>query len=253
MCSKQVRSRGFKELREQLDRSNSSLKDMRQGSITEASELEDQLTCCKDMIAEQKAVGSAYILQLDREVNMCYYILGDCQIEKIACDIAGSRQLVDSDDAVERLKVASSHEKYQLAEEVHRLKERRRDDEAANTMPSSVLQTEVQRLNMLRHFPMCPSHVHLQSKQGKVEQLEKGEPAPSYGVPRLRERARAIDRRLARQIVGLFLLDCGCFMVVDKYQERIAVVKLRDVRHDVKSVCKSFLVMLSVVEGCRLE
>ena len=34
----------FNELREQLDRSNSSFRDMRQGSIPEARELEDQLT-----------------------------------------------------------------------------------------------------------------------------------------------------------------------------------------------------------------
>ena len=118
--------------------------------------------------------------------------------KKFACDIAGSRPLVDIDDAVDRLKAASSHEKYQLAEEVHRLKERRRVDKAANTMPSSVLQTEVQRLIMLKHFPICPFHVHLQSKQEKVEQLETGNPAPSYGVLRLTERARPVDRRLAR-------------------------------------------------------
>ena len=74
---------------------------MRQGSITEASELEDQLTCCKDMLAEKKAAGSACMLQLHCEVNMCNYIL-DCQTN-VVYDIAGSRQLVGSDDAVERL------------------------------------------------------------------------------------------------------------------------------------------------------
>ena len=42
-------------------------------------------------------------------------------------------------------------------------------------------------------------------------------------------------------------------MVADKYQERIAVLKLRDSRHDSKSGCKIFLVMLPVVEGCRPE
>ena len=79
-CVQQAgRIKEFNELREQLDRSNSSFRDMRQRSITEARELEDQLTYCKDMIAEQNAAGSAYILQLDREVNMCNYILGDCQ------------------------------------------------------------------------------------------------------------------------------------------------------------------------------
>ena len=131
--------------------------------------------------------------------------------KNLACDIAGSRRLVDSNDAVERLKAASSHEKYQLAEEVHRLKERQHDDKVANTMLSSVLQMEVQKLNMLRHFPICPSDVHLHSKQGKVEQLEKGDPTPSYGVLRLREQARAVGRRLASQLIGLLVVKLGMF------------------------------------------
>ena len=38
-------------------------------------------------------------------------------------------------------------------------------------------------------------------------------------------------------------------MVADKYQERIAVSKLRDVRRDIKLIYDSFLVVLLVFEG----
>ena len=237
------------ELRDQLDKSNTSLGDLRQGSITEASELKDQLTRCKDIIAELKAAGSANIVQLECEVDRCEHIPEDCQT-RIACDIAGSRQFIESDDAVEQLKAARSHEKDQLSEEVHGLKERLRNGKAASTMPTSVLQTEVQSLRMWRHFPICRSYVHLLFKQGKVEQVETTNSALSDEVLRLREQARDVDRRLASQVVGLSLVICRCFKVADKYQEKISVLKPRNVKQGVKSVCRSFLVVLSVFEGC---
>ena len=191
------------ELRDQLDKSNTSLGDLRQGSIIEASELKDQLTRCKDIIAELKAAGSANIVQLECEVDRCKHIPEDCQT-RIACDIAGSRQFIESDDTVEQLKAARLHEKNQLTEEVHGLKERLRNGKAASTMPTSVLQTEVQSLRMWRHFPICRSYVHLLFKQGKVEQVETTNSALSDEVLRLREQARDVDRRLASQVVGLF-------------------------------------------------
>ena len=199
-------------LRDQLDKSNTSLGDMRQGSITEASELKDQLTRCKDVIAEPKAAGSANIVQLECEVDRCKHVPEDCQT-RIACDIAGSRQFIESDDAVEQLKTARSQEKNQLTEEVHGLKERLRNGKAASTRPTSVLQTEVQSLRMWRHFPICRSYVHLLFKQGKVEQMETTNSALSDEVLRLREQARNVDRRLASQVVGLSLVSYGCFKV----------------------------------------
>ncbi len=168
--------------------------------------MKDQLLRCKDIIAELKAAGSANIVQLEYEANRCNYTLEDCQT-KIACDIAGSRQCVDSNDAVEHWKAASSHEKIQLTEGVSGLKEQLRDGKAASAMPTSVFQTEVQILKMLRHFPICCSHVHLQFKQGKVEQVETANPALSDEVPRLREQDRAVDRLLASQLVGLSIVD----------------------------------------------
>ena len=180
-------------LRDQLDKSNTSLEDLRRGLITEASELKDQLTCCKDIIAELKAARSANIVQAACVVNRYNYILEDCQT-KIACDTVGTHQFTDSVDAVEHSKAAGSREKKQLTEEVHALKEQLHDCKAVSTMPTSVLQTMIQKLRTWIYFLVCRSYVHLLFKQGKVEQVETAKPALSDEVLSLREQARDVDR-----------------------------------------------------------
>lgn len=201
-------------LRDQLDESNTNLGDMKQGSIKEASELKDQLTRCKDIIAELKAAESANIVQC--EANKSNNVLEDCQTEN-ACDIAGSQQSIDSDDAVEKSMAASSHEKNQSTEEVHGLKEKLCDGKAASTMPTSVLHTEFQNLRMWTQFSICGLYVELLFKQRKVEQAGTANPALLDEVLRLREQARDVDRRLASQIVGLSLVSSGYFKVADQY------------------------------------
>ena len=212
--------------------------------------MNDQLTHYKDIIAELKAAGSANIVQLQCEVNRCNHILEDHQTET-ACDSAGSRQFIDSDDAVEHSKAASSHENNQLTEELHGPKGQLRDGKVTSTMPTSVLQTMVQKSRMWKHFLVCRLHVHLLFKQGKAEQVETATPALSDEVHRLRKQARDVDKRLANQLVGLSLVSCRCFKVANKYQKKISVLKPCDVKQGVKSVRRSFLAMLSVFEGCR--
>ena len=102
----------IKKLRDQLDKSNTSLEIMRQGPITEASGLKDQLTHCKDIIAELKAAESGNILQLECEANRRNYTHKDCQTN-VACDIPGSLQSIDRDDTTEQWMAASSHKKNQ--------------------------------------------------------------------------------------------------------------------------------------------
>ena len=195
-------------LRDQLDENNTNLGDMKQGSIKEASELKDQLTRCKDIIAELKAAESANIAQCEADKSNNFR--EDCQTEN-ACDIAGSQQSIDSDDAVEESMAASSHEKNQSTEEVHGLKEKLCDGKAASTMPTSVLHTEFQNLRMWTQFSICGLYVELLFKQRKVEQAGTANPALLDEVLRLREQARDVDRRLASQIVGLSLVSLRIF------------------------------------------
>ena len=200
----------------ELDKSNISLRDIRQGSNTETKELEDELTRCKDIIAGLKAAGPANIVQLECGAARCNCVPADYQTI-IGCDIAGSRQSIDNDDAVENSKAASPHEKNQVSEEVRGLKEQMRRGKAASTIPTSVLQPKVQKSRMWRHIPVCRSQVHFLFKQRKVKQVETANPALLNKVLNLREQARAIDRRLACLVVGLSLLSCRCSKVADKY------------------------------------
>ena len=203
----------IKKLRDQLDESNTSLGDIKHWSIKEASELKDQLTRCKDIIAELKAAESANIAQC--EANESNNFREDCQTEN-ACDIAGSQQSVESDDAVEESMATSFHEKKRLTEEVHGLKENFCDGKAASTMPTSVLHTEFQNLRMWTQFSTCGLYVELLFKQRKVEQAGTANPALLDEVLRLREQARDVDRRLSSQIVGLSLVSSGYFKFADQ-------------------------------------
>ena len=239
-------------LRDQLDKSNASLGIMRQGSIKEASELKDQLTRCKHIIAELKAAESANMVQLECEANRRNYILKDCQT-KIACDISGSRQYIDRDHMAAEWKAASSHEKNQLTEEVHGLKEQLCDGKAASTMPTSVLQMDIQNLRMWINCSVCSSYVHLLFKQRKAEQVETANSALADEVLRLREQARGVDTRLASQVVGLSLLSCRCSTVADKYQENIFVLKRRDVKQGVWAATAMQLLKIAVKRALNIS
>ena len=229
----------------QLDQSNTSLGNMRHGWSTEVGELKDQLTRFVDMIAELKAAESANIVQRECEANRSNHILKHCQT-RIACDIPGSRQPIDSDDAVEQSKAASSHGKNQSTEEFHGLKEQQCDGKAASTMPTSILQMGVQNMRMWRHCSVCSSYVHLLVKQGKVGQVETANSALGDEVLRLREQAREVDRRLASQVVGFSLLSCRCFKVTDKYQEKISILKPRDVKQGICAATATQLLKIAV-------
>ena len=187
-------------LRDQLDQSNTSLRNMRQG-------LKDELTRCKDVITGLKAAGSANIVQLECEADRCNCVPTDYQTI-IGCGIADSRQIIDNDNAVEQSKAANSYEKNQVTEEVRGQREQLRNGKAASTNPTSVLQPKAQKSKIWRHIPVRRSQVHFLFKQRKVKQVETANPALLDNVLSLREQARAIDRCLAGQVVGLSLLSC---------------------------------------------
>ena len=196
-------------LRDQLDQSNTSLKDKRQG-------LKDELTRCKDVIAGLKAAGSVNIVQLECEAHRCDCAPAEYQTI-VGCDIAGSRQIFDNDNAVEQSKAANAYEKNQGTEEVRGPKKQMRHGKAASMIPTSVLQPKAQELRMWRHIPVRRSQVHFLFKPRKVKQVETANPALVDKVLSLRKQARAVDRRLATQVVGLSLLSCRCFKVANKY------------------------------------
>ena len=45
-------------------------------------------------------------------------------------------------------------------------------------------------------------------------------------------------------------MSCRYFKVADKYRQELSVLKRRDVKQGIESVCRSFLLVLSVLEGC---